>query len=143
MFMQALDVDDMIAHLLIQEGFTKVEEIAFANLDELSSIDGFDEALANELQSRAAAYLTQKNEDLQNKINEYDLSDDLKNFEGLSLSVLAALGAKGIKTLDDFADLAGDELREIVGKDAMSADEANALIMKAREHWFDTEESKN
>ena len=143
LFMQALDVDDMIAHLLIQEGFTKVEEIAFANLDELSSIDGFDEALASELQSRAAAYLTQKNEDLQNKIKEYDLSDDLKNFEGLSLSVLAALGAKGIKTLDDFADLAGDELREIVGKDAMSADEANALIMKAREHWFDTEESKN
>lgn len=141
LFMKALDVDDMIAHLLIQEGFTKVEEIAFANLDELSSIDGFDEALASELQSRAAAYLTQKNEDLQNKISSYGLADDLKNFEGLSLSVLEALGAKGVKTLDDFADLSADELLEIVGSDALDSAQANDLIMKAREHWFDKEES--
>jgi len=131
----------MIARLLIQEGFTKVEEIAFANLDELSSIDGFDEALASELQSRAAAYLTQKNEDLQNKITSYGLADDLKNFEGLSLSVLEALGAKGVKTLDDFADLSADELLEIVGSDALDSAQANDLIMKAREHWFDKEES--
>ena len=141
LFMKALDVDDMIAHLLIQEGFTKVEEIAFANLDELSSIDGFDEALASELQTRAAAYLTQKNEDLQNKISSYDIADDLKNFEGLSLAVLEALGAQGIKTLDDFADLSADELLEIAGVDALSQEQANTLIMKAREHWFDKEES--
>ena len=66
----------------------------------MSSIDGFDEALAKELQSRAAAYLTQKNEDLQSKIKEYNISDDLKNFEGLNLTMLEALGSKGIKTLD-------------------------------------------
>ena len=142
LFMEALDVDDMIAHLLIQEGFTKVEEIAFADLDELYGIEGFDEALAKELQSRAAAYLTQKNEALQNKIDEYQLADDLKNFAGLTLSMLAALGAKGIKTLDDFAGLSADELIEIVGND-VSEDEANALIMKAREHWFDEEKSEN
>ena len=141
LFMQALDVDDMIAHLLIQEGFTKVEEIAFAELDELAGIDGFDEALAKELQSRAAAYLTQKNESLQNKIKEYDLADDLKNFKGLNLTMLEALGAKGIKTLDDFADLSSDELIEIVGNE-LSEDDANALIMKAREHWFDEEKSE-
>ena len=142
LFMQALDVDDMIAHLLIQEGFTKVEEIAFAELDELSGIDGFDEALAKELQSRAAAYLTQKNEDLQSKIKEYNLADDLKNFKGLDLAMLEALGAKGIKTLDDFADLSSDELIEIVGSE-LSEENANALIMKAREHWFDEEKSEN
>ena len=142
LFMQALDVDDMIAHLLIQEGFTKVEEIAFAELDELAGIDGFDEALATELQSRAASYLTQKNESLQNKIKEYNLADDLKNFKGLNLTMLEALGAKGIKTLDDFADLSSDELIEIVGNE-LSEDDANALIMKAREHWFDEEKSEN
>ncbi|MBP5535099.1 MAG: transcription termination/antitermination protein NusA [Alphaproteobacteria bacterium] len=142
LFMQALDVDDMIAHLLIQEGFTKVEEIAFAELDELAGIDGFDEALAKELQSRAATYLTQKNEDLQSKIKEYNLADDLKNFKGLDLTMLEALGAKGIKTLDDFADLSSDELIEIVGND-LSEENANALIMKAREHWFDEEKSEN
>ncbi len=141
LFMKALDVDDMIAHLLIQEGFTKVEEIAFANIDELSGIDGFDESLATELQSRAAAYLTQKNEDLKTKIKSYEIADDLKNFEGLPLAVLEALGAQGVKTLDDFADLSADELIEVAGKDVMTEDQANALIMKAREHWFDKEES--
>ena len=143
LFMQALDVDDMIAHLLIQEGFTKVEEIAFVELDELSSIEGFDEALATELQSRAATYLTAKNEEMKNKVEAFGLAEDLKNFEGLTLEMLAALGAKDIKTLDDFADLAGDEVVEIVGKDVLSLDKANALIMKAREHWFDEETSEN
>ena len=89
-----------------------------------------------------SAYLTQKNEDLQSKIKEYDLADDLKNFKGLDLSMLASLGAKGIKTLDDFADLSSDELIEIVGND-LSQENANALIMKAREHWFDEEKSEN
>ncbi|MBE6450059.1 MAG: transcription termination/antitermination protein NusA [Alphaproteobacteria bacterium] len=143
LFMQALDVDDMIAHLLIQEGFTKIEEIAFVELDELSSIDGFDEALAKELQSRAATYLTQRNEEMQNKIKEYDLADDLKNFEGLTLQMLEALGANQVKTLDDLADLAADELVEIVGAENISLDDANTLIMKAREHWFDEEKSEN
>ena len=110
-------------------------------MDELSTIDGFDESLASELQTRAATYLTQKNEDLQNKINSYNLADDLKNFEGLPLAVLEALGAKGIKTLDDFADLSADELLEITGSDALDKEQANSLIMRAREHWFDKEES--
>ena len=143
LFMQALDVDDMIAHLLIQEGFTKIEEIAFVELDELSTIDGFDEALAKELQSRAATYLTQRNEEMENKIKEYALADDLKNFEGLTLQILEILGSKGIKTLDDFADLAADEFVEMVGVENISLEDANTLIMKAREHWFDEEKSEN
>ena len=83
-----------------------------------------------------------KNEEMKNKVEAYELADDLKNFEGLTLEMLAALGAKDIKTLDDFADLAGDEVVEIVGKDVLSLDDANALIIKAREHWFDEETSE-
>ena len=66
-----------------------------------------------------------------------NLADDLKSFDGLTLEMLVKLGKKDVKTLDDFADLAADELMEIVGSDAMSEETANTLIMKAREHWFE------
>lgn len=68
------------------------------------------------------------------------MSEEVRNAEGLTLPMLVALGDKGVKTLDDLADLASDELREIVGEDAMDAETANAIIMKAREHWFPPEE---
>ena len=140
LFMKALDVDDMIAHLLIQEGFTKIEEIALVNLDELASIEGFDEALATELQNRARAHLTEKETQMSSEIEKLALADDLKSFDGLTSEMLVKLGQKGVKSLDDLADLAGDELIEIVGSDALTAEQANALIMKAREHWFDQEQ---
>ena len=136
LFMQALDVDDMMAHILIQEGFARVEDIAYVALDELASIEGFDEALAEELQNRAKAYLVAKQDTLTKKIDELGMADELKSMDGLTLDMLAALGEAGVKTLDDFADLASDELIEIVGKNAMDEDTANGLIMKAREHWF-------
>lgn len=139
LFMRALDVDDMMAHILIQEGFAKVEDIAYIALDELIGIEGFDEELATELQNRAKAYLVAEAETINQKLSELNLADDLKAVEGLTDAMLVKLGENGVKTLDDLADLAGDELVEIVGKD-MSEDEANAIIMKAREHWF--EESK-
>ncbi len=135
LFMQALDIDDMMAHLLIQEGFDSVKDIAYVALDELESIEGFDADLATELQNRAKAYLVAHEDSLTKKIAELKIADDLKNFDGLTSEMLVKLGEKEVKTLDDFADLAGDELIEIVG-DALSLDEANALIMKAREHWF-------
>jgi N utilization substance protein A len=69
------------------------------------------------------------------------MSEDVRGAEGLSLPMLVALGEKGVKTLDDLADLASDELREIVGESAMDAETANAIIMKAREHWFPAEEA--
>lgn len=137
LFMQALDIDDMMAHLLIQEGFSKVEEIAFISMNELAGIEGFDDALAEELQNRAKAYLIMKQDSMEKKIEELQLEDALKNLEGLTLDILVKLGENNIKTLDDFADLATDELIDIVGKDAMTEDGANALIMKAREHWFE------
>lgn len=136
LFMQALDIDDMMAHILIQEGFAKVEDIAYIALDELAGIEGFDEALAEELQNRAKAYLVAKQDTLSKKIETLGLSEELKNMDGLSLDMLAALGEAKVKTLDDFADLASDELIDIVGKGAMDEETANNLIMKAREHWF-------
>lgn len=138
LFMRALDVDDMMAHILIQEGFAKVEDIAFIALEELTGIEGFDEDLATELQNRAKAYLIAEQERQTSKVQELAIADDLKNFDGLTLDMVIKLGEAGIKTLDDLADLAGDELQEIVG-DALSEADANAIIMKAREHWFEAD----
>ncbi len=137
LFMQALDVDDMMAHLLIQEGFSKVEDIAFISMSELAGIEGFDDALAEELQNRAKAYLIVKQDSMEKKLGELDMDEALKSLDGLTLDLLVKLGESNIKTLDDFADLATDELIDIVGKNAISEDQANKLIMKAREHWFE------
>ncbi len=141
LFMRALDIDDMMAHLLIQEGFAKVEDIAFIALEELAGIEGFDEDLAAELQNRAKAYLIVEQDNMEKKITELNLADDLKNFDGLTLDMLVKLGEANVRTLDDLADLAGDELLEIVGTEELNADDADALIMKAREHWFDADKN--
>ncbi|MBR4926854.1 MAG: transcription termination/antitermination protein NusA [Alphaproteobacteria bacterium] len=141
LFMRALDVDDMMAHILIQEGFAKVEDIAYVALDELIGIEGFDEELATELQNRAKAYLVAEAEALTQKMAELQLDEALKNTEGLTMEMLVKLGEAGVKTQDDLADLAGDELLEIIGSKEMSEDEANAIIMKAREHWFEEEQA--
>ncbi len=140
LFMEALDVDDMIAHLLVNEGFTSVEEIAYVDLDELTRIEAFDEDVAAELQNRAVTFLEQQNEILETKRREMGVEDDVANIEALSPAMLVKLGEKGVKTLDDLADLAGDELLDIIGKDAMTLDEANEVIMAARAHWFADEE---
>lgn len=136
LFMRALDIDDMMAHILIQEGFAKVQDIAFISLEELAGIEGFDEELATELQNRAKAYLIAEEERQTSKVEELAIANDLKNFEGLTLEMIVKLGEAGVKTLDDLADLAGDELQEIIGPDLSEAD-ANTIIMKAREHWFE------
>lgn len=139
LFMKALDIDDVMAHLLVQEGFTKVEEIALIPQEELEAIEGFDAELAEELQNRARAYVAATNDTLMEKIEQLNLSKDFKTFEGLTLAQRVRLGENGIKTLDDFADLSNDELKEILKELAPSEAEANNLIMKAREHWFDAE----
>ncbi|QJE71809.1 transcription termination/antitermination protein NusA [Aerophototrophica crusticola] len=137
MFMEALDVDDMIAHLLVNEGFSSVEEIAFVDLGELTAIDAFDEDVAAELQNRAQAYLEQQNEILDGKRRELGVTEEVAAIEALTPAMLVKLGEKGVKTLDDLADLAGDELVDIVGKDEMGMDVANEVIMAARAHWFE------
>jgi len=144
MFMDALEVDDVLAHLLVAEGFTSVEEVAFVPFEDLLGIEGFDEDLAGELRNRAHHYLAEKEEEYAQRRRELGIADDLAALEGLNGAMLVKLGETGIKTLDDFADLSSDELidREegVLREFGLSGEEANALIMAARAHWFDDEE---
>jgi len=141
LFIEALDVDEVIAQLLVVEGFTSVEEISETPIEELSEIEGFEEEIAAELQQRAANWLAKKLEELTSKQEELKISDDLMRAEGLRPEHILILGEKDIKTLDDLADLAGDELVEMLGENQMNAQEANDVIMKAREHWFAEEDA--
>jgi N utilization substance protein A len=136
LFVEGLDVDDVIAGLLVQEGFTTVEEIAAVEDEELASIEGFDENIAIELKRRAVEFLERRDAELDTKRRELGVEDAIAEFDVLTSGMLVALGEKGVKTLDDLADLAGDELVEILGEGAMDEDTANAVIMAAREHWF-------
>ena len=137
LFIEALDIDDVIAHLLVTEGFTSVEEIAFVPLQDLAGIEGFDEDVAGELQERAKVFIERKNQELEARRIELGVTEELAAVPGLTPAMLVALGDKGIKTLDDLADLASDELIEMVQAVAKpSQDEANAIIMAARAHWF-------
>ncbi len=139
LFIEALDVDDVIAHLLVAEGFTTIEEVAFVPIEDLTEIEGFDEDVAGELRERARAYLREQDERHEERRRELGVADEIAAIEGLSPAMLVALGENGVKTLDDLGDLAGDELLEIVGADAMYAEEANRIIMAARAHWFEGE----
>lgn len=140
-FMDALDVDEMIAHLLIAEGFSTVDEIALVDLNELSEIEGFDEDVANELQQRAKAFVEKRNKEFEEKSKSLGIDEKLQELSGLDQDMLLVLAGKGIKTIDDLADLAADELMELLGENTLSEVEANKIIMAAREHWF-TEEEK-
>lgn len=137
LFIEALDVDDLIANLLVSEGFTCIEEIAFAPLGELSDIEGFDEGIAVELQARARCWLEEQEEAQEARRIELGVTDDMANIEALTAAMLVRLGEKNVTTLDDLADLSGDELRDIIGRDALTEDEANSVIMAARAHWFE------
>ncbi len=131
LFMEKLDVDAEIADILISEGFTSLEEIAYVPIQEMLEIESFDEDTVSELRTRAKdALLTMeiaKEEDVE------AASQDLRDLEGLTPELIAKLAANHVHTLDDLADLAVDELTDITGQ---SEDEAKTLIMKAREHWF-------
>lgn len=139
-FMDALDVDDMIAHLLIAEGFMTVDEIAFVDLQELAEIEGFDEDIATELQNRAKEFVEKRNAEFAKKSKDLGIAEDLKSLEGLDQDMLIKLAENNVKTLDDLADLASDELIEILGENILSETEANRVIMAARKHWFEDEE---
>jgi N utilization substance protein A len=137
LFVEALDVDDMIAGLLVAEGFETIEDLAMTPLDELASIEGFDENVAAELQRRAEAALAQQASALEEQRIALGVSDEIASIEALSAKALIALGEKGVKSLDDLADLASDELVEIVGADSLNEETANEIIMAARAHWFE------
>jgi len=131
LFMEKLDVDEEIADILISEGFTSLEEVAYVPLQEMLEIESFDEDTVNELRSRAKdALLTME---IAREESVDSVSQNLRDLEGVTPEILEKLVAGGIQSRDDLADLAIDELTDLTGQ---TADEARALIMKAREHWF-------
>ncbi|MBL4804921.1 MAG: transcription termination/antitermination protein NusA [Alphaproteobacteria bacterium] len=142
LFMEALDVDDVIAHLLVAEGFTKVQEVAETPIEELNHIEGFEEEISQELQNRAIAYLDAKQKELDEKQAELGIADDLMTAKGLTPAQIIKLGEGEVKTLDDLADLAADELQELLGEGQITEKDANTVIMAAREHWFAEEDAK-
>ncbi len=109
-FVAALDVDEMIAQLLVSEGFTTVEELAYVDQQEVASIEGFDESTAGEIQERAREFLERQEAELTEKRRTLGVHDELTEVEGLTTAMLVTLGENGIKTLEDLADCATDEL---------------------------------
>ncbi len=138
-FIDALDIDDVIAHLLIAEGFTTLDQVAYVPVEELAQIEGFDDEMAEELRARARAHLEEADRKNQARRSELGVSDDLAAIQGLTSAVLVTLGENGIKTLDDLGDLASDELIEMLGEQAPAPADVDAIIMAARAHWFDDE----
>ncbi|AKM08868.1 transcription termination factor NusA [Croceicoccus naphthovorans] len=168
MFEEELDVDETLAQLLVAEGFTELEEVAYVERDELAGIEGFDEELAEELQSRAIEALERREATYREARRELGVEDALAEIPHLTEEMLVVLGKGGIKTLDDLADLATDELiakkreaprrrnkedgpplkrklREqdkggVLGEFGLSEEQGNEIIMAARAHWFEDEE---
>jgi N utilization substance protein A len=133
---EALVIDDVIAHLLVSEGFKSIEAVAYVPIEELKSIEGFDENLADELKNRAITFLDDKEEELEKVRISLGVSDELKKIEGLDLETLVILGKNGIKTKNDLADLSTDEFLDIAGDKFENNEDVDKIIMKAREDWF-------
>ena len=131
LFVEKLDVDEEVADILIEEGFTSLEEVAYVPLQEMLEIEAFDEDTVHELRTRAKDALLTMEIEREEKVEE--VSQDLRDLPGLNPELIAKLSDGGIHTRDDLADLAVDELTEMTGMDDAQARE---LIMKAREHWF-------
>jgi N utilization substance protein A len=131
-FMEKLDIDEELADLLIEEGFSSLEEVAYVPLAEMLEIEGLDEDIVNELRNRARNVLL--TEAIVTEEQLEGIADDLLNLEGMTRELAAKLGAGGIKNREDLAELAVDELVEMTGIDEERAKE---LILKARAHWFE------
>ncbi|CAA2143609.1 transcription termination factor NusA [Hyphomicrobium sp. ghe19] len=110
LLMDSLDVDEVIAQLLVTEGFATIEEVAYVDIAEIAHIEGFDENTAEQIQSRAREYLEQQEADRDAKRRELGVADELAEIPGITTAMMVALGENGIKTVEDFADCATDEL---------------------------------
>ena len=132
LFMEKLDVDEEVADILIEEGFSSLEEVAYVPLSEMLEIEAFDEDTVNELRNRARNVLLTEAIVTEEQLEK--VSDDLLGLEGMEKSLAATLAQQGIRTRDDLADLAVDELVEMAGIDE---ERAKALISVARAHWFE------
>mgnify|MGYP001283858742 FL=1 len=159
MFMNELDVDETLAQLLVAEGFTTMEEVAYVDLDEIASIEGLDDEIAGELQSRASEALDRREEAAREERRGLGVEDTLAELPHLTEAMLVVLGKAGIKTLDDLADLATDELIQkkrveprrrdgadkpenkggVLAEFNLSEEQGNEVIMAARAHWFEDE----
>lgn len=139
LFIEALDVDEDVATILVEEGFTSLEEVAYVPLDEMLAIEGFDEDIANELRSRAKDALLTKALASEEQLEGSEPAEDLLTMEGMDSVLASTLAKRGIITMEDLAEQAVDELLEI---DGMTEERAAALIMKAREPWFADEASE-
>ena len=141
-FMDALDVDETVAQLLASEGFRTVEEIAYVELPELASIEGFDADTATEIQARAQGHLSRIEAEFDDQRKALGVSDDLKEISGLTTPMLVKLGENGVKTLEDLADCASDDLVGWTDGDGtkpgflngfdVSRAQADAMILDAR-----------
>jgi N utilization substance protein A len=146
LFMAGLDVDDMMAGLLVSEGFSKIEEIAFVDVQELMDIDGLDEETAEELQARARDFIEAENKKLDERRKELGVADDILEMEGLDLKMIVTLGENDVKSVEDLAGCATDDLTGwtervdgerkhydgMLEKYKIAAEEAEDLIMRAR-----------
>lgn len=163
MFEKELDVDETLAQLLVAEGFGELEEVAYVEIEELASIEGFDEDLAQELQSRAQEAIERREQAAREERTALGVEDDLAELPYLTEAMLVTLGKAGIKTLDDLADLATDELVEkkkaeprrrgddapkreapkggILAEYGLTDEQGNEIIMAARAHWFADEDA--
>jgi N utilization substance protein A len=147
LYMDALDVDETVAQLLASEGFASIEDVAYVPLNELASVEGFDEETAQELQSRALEYLEARSKEMDDKRRELGVTDEVMDSAGITPAMAVSLGENGIKTLEDLAGCATDDLLGYyeTGKDKervrvagalegfnLTAEDANAIIMTAR-----------
>ncbi|MBC6497330.1 MAG: transcription termination/antitermination protein NusA [Alphaproteobacteria bacterium GM7ARS4] len=139
-FIEMLDVEDVIAHLLVTEGFSDIEEIASASLEELEAIEGFDKELAKELKERASESYKKRQRALNKALRVYGLEDTTIDisFERWQ-HLLNALQENNIKTRDNLADLASDDVYDMVRKKGITRKHAEVLVMQARSHWFEQE----
>ena len=160
LFQNELDVDETLSQLLVAEGFGELEEVAYVSIEELAGIEGFDEDLAAELQNRAQEALDRREAAAREERQGLGVEDALADIPHLTEAMLVTLGKAGIKTLDDLADLATDELVQkkrvdqrrrksettedkggILAAYGLSDEQGNEIIMAARAHWFEDEEA--
>jgi N utilization substance protein A len=161
MFQSELDVDETLAQLLVAEGFTSLEEVAYVEVDEIASIEGLDDEIAGELQSRAAEALERREAAAREERRKLGVEDALAELPYLTEQMLVTLGKANIRTLDDLADLATDELIQkkrpeprrrsetapkrtedkagVLADYGLTEEQGNEIIMAARAHWFEDE----
>ena len=132
-FTNLLDVDEDFASVLIEEGFTSIEEVAYVPMEEMLAIEGFDEDTVSELRRRAKDVLLNQALASEEALEGQEPADDLLNMDGMDRALAFKLAGMGVRTMEDLAEQSVDDLLEI---DGMDGERAGQLIMKAREPWF-------